>query len=287
MVDEQQEESPFVRSMSTRVDRRTTAYAAAVDQFLARPLAERRRIGEQRLLDSFTGHVESVLAQYDPPGVRRKSDSLVFGRIYASGYSDTALVTDGDQPTVSPHLLAALLAAEIEFRGPLRLSRTQNRQLAEIYERIGDTMMRALPGHAALAFRRAASLYRQDEDVDADDRCSLNLSRARRRAQPVRWRRVGSLFPDLLCGYGYRPFRMLGWIALQVLLCFAVVRELSDAPTIEIVYDCLVNYLNPLGPGDTAGLEGAQKLVFGVEAYAGAVTMSVFFALLVRRWFRL
>lgn len=280
MVDEQQQGSPFVRSMSTRVARRASSYAAVVDRFLAEPAAARRRAGEQELLDSLNRNVESLVVQYDPPSIRRNSDSLVFGHIYSS------IPRSAQRIAVSPELLAALLAAEVEYRGPLRLSRTQNRQLAEVYERLGTAMAVLLPGHAALAFRRGGSLYRQDEDSDGEDRCSLNLARSRRRAQPVWLRRFGGFLPDLLCGYGYRPYRILIWVFVQVVACTAVVRALSTESTLSIVYDCCTNFLNPLGPGDTAGLEGAERFVFVVEAYAGTLTTSVFFALMVRRWFR-
>ncbi len=286
-MDERQQDSPFVRSMSTRVERRATSYAAAVDQFLAGTPTEPPRTDEQQLLDSFTAHVESVVARYDPPGIRRNSDSLVFRRIYAAARQPRTTRPLRGERIVSPELLGALLAAEVEYRGPLRLSRAQTRNLAEIYERLGDTLTTVLPAHAALAFRRAASLYRQDEDVDGEDRCNLELARARRRAQPIRWRRVANLFPDLLCGYGYRPFRMLIWMALQLLFFTTIVRALSTQSTMTIIYECLTNYLNPLGPDDTAGLEGVERLVFVVEAYTGLLTTSVFFALLVRRWFRL
>lgn len=281
MVDEQQQGSPFVRSMSIRVARRATACAAEVDQFLAAPPVQRRRTGEQHLLDLLNRNVESLVAQYDPPSIRRNGDSLVFGRVYAAVPRSVARGA-----AVPAEILAALLAAEVEYRGPLRLSRAQNRQLAEVYERLGTALAELLPGHAALAFRRGGSLYRQDEDTDGEDRCSLNLARSRRRAQPAWLRRVGGWFPDLLCGYGYRPYRILIWVLVQVIACAIVVRLLSTESTLEIVYDCCTNFLNPLGPGDTAGLEGGERFVFVAEAYGGTLTTSVFFALMVRRWFR-
>ncbi|MFB8276224.1 hypothetical protein [Nocardia colli] len=282
-MDEQQQDSHFARSMFTRVDRHAKAYADTdLYPFLAKNWPERRREGEQDLLDSFNRHVEAVIAGYDPPGIRRRSDSLLFARAYA----DLGKTSDSDAQVVLEVLLA-LFAAEVEYRGPLKLSRTQSRRLAEVYEQIGGTLAQDLPGHAALAFRRAWSLYRQDGDTDAEDRCGLSLVRARRWGQPIRWRRCVGYFSDLVCGYGYRPYRMLLWIFLQVALSIAVVRSLSTASTLSIVYDCAMNYLNPLGPADTAGLEGTDQLVFVVEAYAGVLSTSVFFALLVRRWFRL
>ncbi|WP_433660588.1 hypothetical protein ACQPW1_48050 [Nocardia sp. CA-128927] len=265
IVDEHQQESPFARAMFTRVDRSARAYAdEELHQFLAMKWEVRRREGEQELLDSFTRNVEAIVAKYDPPGIRRRSDSLLFARGYAR-------LGQAGGPTPSD-VLVALFAAEVEYRGPLRLSRTQSRRLAEVYEQIGGLLIPLLPSHAALAFRRAWSLFRQDGDTDAEDRCGLNLARARRRAQPVRWRRFVGHFSDLLCGYGYRPYRMLLWIVLQVALSIAIVRVLSTASTISVVYDCAMNYLNPLSSGDTAGLAGADQLVFVVQAYAGVLS---------------
>ncbi|PXX65583.1 hypothetical protein DFR70_104648 [Nocardia tenerifensis] len=269
--------------MFTRVDRSARAYAdEELHRFLAQKWDVRRREGEQALLDSFTKHVEAIVAKYDPPGIRRRSDSLLFARGYAR-LDQTA----GPSGQVSPEVLVALFAAEVEYRGPLRLSRTQSRRLAEVYELIGTALAPVLPSHAALAFQRAWSLFRQDGDTDAEDRCGLSLARARRRAQPIRWRRGVGYFSDLVCGYGYRPYRMLLWIVLQVGLSIVIVRWLSTASTVTVVYDCAMNYLNPLSSSDTAGLQGAAQLVFVVQAYAGVLSTSVFFALLVRRWFRL
>lgn len=275
--------SPFVAAMSTRIERHADAYAEDITEFLAQPRTLRRHATEQPLLDTFTRHVEAVVATYDPPGIRRVGDSLVFGHLYA-----TALRATDEHPTTPTVLLTALLAAEVEFRGPLRLSRTQNRQLAETYERLGRPLTAAgLPAHAALAYQRAGGLYRADEDTDAEDRCGLAVARAKRLAQPIWWRRVGGLFPDLVCGYGYRPFRMLFWIALQLAVFGVLIAVVSDGPFTTSIYQSMVNYLNPLGPGDTENLRTGGRAVYITESFLGTVTTSVFFALLVRRWFRL
>lgn len=49
----------------------------------------------------------------------------------------------------------------------------------------------------------------------------------------------------------------------------------------------VTGFLNPPGPGDTQDLHGAVRVLFVIEAWTGAVSMSVFFALLVRKWFRM
>ncbi|WTZ48778.1 hypothetical protein OG716_31820 [Nocardia sp. NBC_01388] len=286
MLEKSSPSSPFVAAMTTRVERHADVYAEDITGFLDQPHRLRRTVTERPLLDTFTRHVEAVVGTYDPPGIRRIGDSLVFGHLYAEALTQSPDGAAQSVPVVK--LLAALLAAEVEFRGPLRLSRTQKRQLAENYERLGRRLVAVgLPAHAALAFRRANGLYHGDEDTDAEDRCGLALSRARRLAQPVAWRRIGGLFPDLLCGYGYRPFRMLGWIVVQLLVFVVAIATVSNQALSVTVYEVMVNYVNPLGPGDTENLRAGGRAYFVIECYLGTVTLSVFFALLVRRWFRL
>ncbi|MBL1073163.1 hypothetical protein JK358_02010 [Nocardia sp. 2] len=285
MLEKSSPSSEFVAAMGMRIERHAAVYAEQdVHTFLQQPHRIRRHATEQPLLDLFTHHVEAVVATYDPPGIRRAGDSLVFEHIYTAVLRPAA----GQPAPRATDLLTALLAAEVEFRGPLRLSRTQNRQLAETYERLGKPLVTAgLPAHAALALRRASGLYRMDEDTDAEDRCGLALARARRLAQPVAWKRVGGLFPDLVCGYGYRPFRMLAVMAVQLIIFSVAIALLSHEAVATTIYKVMVSYLNPLGPGDTEGLDKGGRVLFVLESILGTVTLSVFFALLVRRWFRL
>ncbi|MEV6770786.1 hypothetical protein AB0N05_19410 [Nocardia sp. NPDC051030] len=286
MLEKSEPSSPFVATMSERIQRRADSYAEQVAAFLDQPHTLRRHATERPLLDAFTHHVEGVVATYDPPGVRRAGDSLVFGHLYDEALQPGATAPFPDVPISI--LLAAFMAAEVEFRGPLRLSRTQNHTLARTYERLGRMLVTTgLPAHGALAFQRASGLYRIDEDTDAEDRCGLALSKAKRLAQPIPWRRIGGLFPDLVCGYGYRPFRMLGWIAVQLVIFAVAIALVSHEPLTTTIYKVLVNYLNPLGPGDTDGLRTGGRALYVLECYLGSVTTSVFFALLVRRWFRL
>jgi hypothetical protein len=55
----------------------------------------------------------------------------------------------------------------------------------------------------------------------------------------------------------------------------------------DTIYMGVTGFLNPPGPGDTRELPGAVRTLFVIEAWTGAVWMSVFFALLVRKWFRM
>ncbi|MCM6774224.1 hypothetical protein NDR87_12150 [Nocardia sp. CDC159] len=269
--------SPFVASVSTRIARRAADYAAEID---------RGGHPERDLLDIFNTHVEAVLAEYNPPGVRRAVEGLVFDHLYTAARHPAR---DEEGWRVPSALLAALVAAEVEFRGPLRLSAIQSTVLAEVYERLGPRLSRAkLPSHAVLCYRRAMALYRMNEDVDGEDRCGLELARARTRTHPRGPRRWAGHISDVLCGYGYRPFWLLGWVAAQLVIFTATGLLLAgNASTAETVYMCVTSFLNPLGPGDTQNLHAAARPLFAVESWAGTVSMSVFFALLVRKWFRM
>lgn len=276
MLDDESQEtlSEFVDSTTTRILRRAK---------YANETANETGRDEQTRLDALNTDVEAVLGKYDPPSAWRRGDSLVFAHLYADARQPQP-DEDGRAPV---ELLAALLAAEVEFRGPLRLSRTQNTLLAGVYERLGAALRTlGLPAHAVLSFGRAATLHRLNEDVDAVDRCGLLQARARCRTKP-RWQRIGSQLSDLLCGYGYQPFRLLTWIGVQLILFSAAFLVLAHGPVSDTLYLSMTSYLNPMGLGDTGELGRFGRALLVVESWAGTVSLSVFFALLVRRWFRL
>ncbi|MFQ6391835.1 hypothetical protein ACLMAJ_00130 [Nocardia sp. KC 131] len=286
MTDQPDLSSTFVASMTTRIYRHAAAYEDKITDHFAGLDGRDRQPREDRLLDSFNTHVETVVASYEPPGIRRRGDSLVFADLYAA--TREPHTDEAEHGTIPVEFLAALLAAEVEYRGPLRLSGTQNTMLAEVYERLGDCMRSTgLPGHAALAFRRAGGLHRQNEDDDDADRCGLAQARARFEALPPGLRRTGGYVSDLLCGYGYQPFRLLAWMALLLVAFTLVISFLAGVEIPSTFYLCLMNFLNPVGVGDTKDIGGFGQTLLVVEAYVGTVSTSVFFALLVRRWFRL
>ncbi|WP_040781762.1 hypothetical protein [Nocardia pneumoniae] len=285
----------FGNSPDIWIDQHATGYAQEVADYLDELSAGTRQPDEKPLLDSFNNHVEKVVTAFDHTKIKHRGDSLLFSDIYAAADDNTAM----DEVLQRAHveLLMALLAAEVELRGPLSLSRTQNIRLAEIYEDLGHRLLAAtppgrraktfLPGHAAMAFLRASGLHALNEDVDAQDRCGLALARARRSATYPAWRRGVGWVSDLLCGYGYRPFRLLGWITAQLVL-FTVALWLSTSlPITTALHMCLINFLNPVGLGDLQEVGRIGRGLLMIEAYAGIVSTSVFFALLVRKWFRL
>ncbi|MFC9661735.1 hypothetical protein ACFVJ5_15985 [Nocardia sp. NPDC127606] len=216
----------------------------------------------------------------------RYSNKLRFGSVY----EQVSNVGPDDEPwSMRKPLIAGLIAAEVEFRGPLRLSPTQNALLASQFETLGAALARSeLPAHAVRAWTGAMELYRRAHDSAAEDRCGLELARARRATMAPGWERGVSMAADLLCGYGYRPFRLLGWVVVQIALCTGIaLLSAGTRSSTDVVYLAVLTFLNPLDPNNVTGMEPQAKVLFAVEACLGAVSMSVFFALLVRRWFRL
>ncbi|WP_280396542.1 hypothetical protein [Nocardia carnea] len=270
--------SPFVASVSTRIARHAAAYTEQLD---------RQQHPGRMALDEFATHVEAVLDDYDPPSTRRRhSDTLVFPHLYEAARHPPA---DEEEWRVPSAVVAALLAAEVEFRGPLRLSSRQNTLLAEEYEQLGAQLTAArLPSHAVLAYRRAMALYRINEDNESEDRCGLLLARAETRSLPVGLRRWAGFGSDILCGHGYRPSWLLGWVVAQISVFTGIALALPlDQEVGTTIYLGVTSFLSPPGQDDTKDLSGIARTLFVVEGWTGVVSMSVFFALLVRKWFRM
>ncbi|MGW4366200.1 hypothetical protein ACWEKT_11185 [Nocardia takedensis] len=272
-----------VVSLTTLIERHADEYTDRITVFQRTPRSDPTRPTERRLLAEFHRSVEHLVIEYARAQVPPRGDELVFAHLY-----DTV---DSPHPGIDEPLreLTALLAVETEFRGPRRLSGTQSMRLAELYEGRGEALIEVgLPAHAALAFKRATWLFGQDEDFDAQDRCRLARARAKRRATYPVWRRTPGYISDLTCGYGFRPFLLLIWIAAQITLFAAVLLLIDHQPLGTALHLCLTNYLNPLGISDLQdlGVGPAGRAVLVVEAWTGIVFTSVFFALLVRRWFR-
>ncbi|MFC8380599.1 hypothetical protein [Nocardia sp. NPDC057272] len=235
-------------------------------------------------LDDLDTHIEALLDRPELLIRGRQSNKLRFGVLYERAPN----AAPGDEAWRTP-LIAGLIAAEVEFRGPLRLSPAQNTLLAARYETLATALTRAdLPAHAVRAWSGAVELHRRAKNAGAEDRCALALARARRRTAAPGWRRGVSIVSDLLCGYGYQPFRLLGWVVVQIIVCTALaLLWAGNKPWTEVVYLGVLTFLNPLDPANAVGMAPQARILFAAEAWLGAVSMSVFFALLVRRWFRL
>ncbi|WP_054815058.1 potassium channel family protein [Nocardia arizonensis] len=282
-----------VRSLTDFIERNADEYTnPGIAGFLESPRSALTRPTERELLSEFHSRVEQLVIEYAAAVVPPRGDELIFAHVYhvaeplADNDQEIQREID-DKLDTERKVLAALLAAETEFRGPRRLSGTQSTRLAGIYEMLGHILVREeLPAHAALAFKRATSLFGANEDFDAQDSCRLSRARAKRLATFPVWRRTPGYVSDLLCGYGFRPFRMLVWIGVQLALFTGVLWQVEHEHFSTALHMSLINYLNPVGLGDLADIGTAGRVVLIIEAWTGAVSMSVFFALLVRKWFR-
>ena len=276
------ESAPFIKTLSARISRRAEELASMIAR---QEVPEAELIG--KLFDYADMFQNSLFEKFEqlPPRRSRNSRALLFDDLYAvvlpsngpAGADDSA---DTDERP-SGALLTALLAAESEYHGPIRLNEQQSLHLAEVYEGLG-MQLTGLPRHAAVAFQRAKALYRTIEDRDAEDRCGLRLAKTRTRTAQG-WRYWVGRLADVSCGYGYQPFRLLFWV-LFALVGFTVVAFVLAGVGLNTLYLSLTGFLNPVG---SEGLPDPAKPLFAVEAWAGSVLMSVFFALLVRKWFRL
>lgn len=185
-------------------------------------------------------------------------------------------------------LVGALLAAETETNGKFRQRRGQIDRLAEVLQAVGDGFRDfGLPLHAAAAYERAAEQHLLLGDRNSRDRCSLAATRARHEARDRGFRKLAEACANALVGYGYLPYRLLAWVLVQ-LAVFGFVLWLAEPRRVDVVeayHMSLLDYLNPLGIGDVSQLTGVGQSLLVLESYAGTISTSVFFALLVRRWF--
>jgi hypothetical protein len=254
------------------------------------------RATEAELANSFESTSVKVLDDYvrDIPREPRTTDALVFHALYQAAITQPVPdpEADADDLAQDEHdslrgLLAALLAAETEANGPLRLTTAQTLRLAGIAEKLGQRLCRRhLPSHGSLAYARAATLFQDADEQRARDRCALAGLRARHQAREAGLVKLRETAADWLCGYGYEPYRLLGWGAFQLVVFSVLFTVVFGTSVANGSYVALVNYLNPLGNHD-AGLPATARIPLVVESYAGLISTSVFFALIVRRWFRL
>ncbi|GLY70468.1 hypothetical protein [Amycolatopsis taiwanensis] len=266
----------YVESTIIRVTRRADRYLEYVNDVLRRNAL---RAEEGALLDRFERETAVVLDRYHPPSTRLPNN-LVFAQLYDD--QRDALPDERRRATI-----AALMAAEVESRGPLRQTQAQNAQLAELFKRVGTACEAdGLLLHAELAFERAADIYLLLNQHVKRDHCLFAKERCRHHAAKPGWGRAMAAISSALCGYGYQPYRLLLWVLAQLLVFCVAIALVARQPVSDSIYTSFANYLNPLGTGDTATWPGAARVLLVIESYTGYLSLSVFFALLVRRWFR-
>ncbi|MRH91236.1 hypothetical protein GFY24_27985 [Nocardia sp. SYP-A9097] len=296
------ERSRFVRELTAHIEQSGENYSREIQQIRALP-PPRRSHEEAIKLEAALDDLSLLLDEYIPPPSPQPRNTLTFANTYfeaASVGAVEALSRDPDidlvaavrareskahdPPKALVGYLTALLAAEVEFRAS-QLTYTQKVLLANVYERIGTSMLVEfeLYIHAMFALNRAIVLYRQTDDFDAQDRCGLSSARARHKTLPPGLRRAVSSALDLLCCYGYRPFRMLGWLALQIVASTLALRIVTDISTSLVLYTGIANCFSPLGLGDLAGFGQGARAILVTESSLGTLTVLLFVVFLSRR----
>ena len=281
--------SDFVSTVKTAIIRRVDHYIELVDPFIEKarttPHDSRLPTEESKLLDKFENYAVDVLDRHPPPGPRDR-ESLVFADLYRARDRLDEATEETSPEDRRRTLLIAMMAAEVETRGPLRLTNVQNARLAKIFERIGDACGKEnLPLHAALAFERAASIYLLLSSNSARDRCLHAEIRYRQRATKRGFRKTMLTLSWILTGYGYKPYRLLFWVAVQLVLFTALVALNTRGDSLW--HNILLSFTNYLDPQGADNVTEFGKAVLVTESYVSAVSLSVFFALLVHRWFRI
>jgi len=240
------------------------------------------KLGEDALLELLDSYLPSLVHAFDSqvPPPRERGGALALEKEY---YEWRKTIGD-DADARRPGVIRSFLATETERRGQFRLSRTQNGRIAAHFDAMGQEF-RALGmfGHAALAFQNAADMYLPLQQKARRERSLLNRRRALHQARPPGVHRFLESIYDAVCGYSYRPFRMLGWMAASLVAFSVAVWVCGPAGYGRSLHGCLINFLNPLSFGDLDGaFSGAAQTLLLIESYLGSISMAIFFALLVR-----
>ena len=166
-------------------------------------------------------------------------------------------------------------------------------------------------GRALQAYREALSIYqhlgrvyKRNRDREMVSRFFLREMAIERKLMP-RWSlgRMGSKAIDLICGYGEKPFRVIGLALLLIVLCsfcysfygvLGVDLDLgfkAEASLFENAYDyiaCLVYSGTIFVSLGYAGLPymGVARGIASIEAFVGGLNMAFFLIIAVRKLLR-
>jgi len=236
---------------------------------------------EEELLDRLDSYLPSLVYAFDSqvPPPRERGGNLALEKEYYE-WQDTS----GDADARRRAAIRSYLATETERRGQFSLNRAQNARIAAHFDAMGQEFLAlSMPGHAAKAYQNAADVYLTLQERAKRERSLLNRRRALHRTLPPSLIRIWEAVFDAVCGYSYKPFRILGWM-LAVLTVFSIaVWACGPAGFGRSVHGCLINFLNPLAFSDLDATFGsAAKVLLVIESYLGSISMAIFFALLVR-----
>ena len=237
---------------------------------------------------------QEVLDEYNRIQVRVQQS---FGRATTSAHAGTLILEEFYTTTPrfrQPYAdqIATMLASRAESEGRALLSSSEGKSIANALERTGRTLLSAgLPHLAKEAFDRAAGIHAKFKNARAEDQCAFLKFRAHGKTYPW-WRpmRLILALSGVLFGYGYKPLRLLIWIAV-VIAGFTVYmlhlpRE-ADATRGDALFMAIQNFVNPMGLGDARLISSNWEHALEVETYVGEILRNIFFVLLIRKWFRL
>lgn len=193
-----------------------------------------------------------------------------------------------------PHadLIATMLAARAEVNGRVYLNRIEGDHIATALERTGKALLSAgLPRFAEEAFDQAATIHATFKNGRAEDRCGYLRFKAHGKTHPW-WtpQRLIWALSGILFGYGYKPLRLLIWIAVVIagfaLYMLHLPRD-QGATHSDALFVAIQNFVNPMGLGDARAISPHWEHALEVETYTGDILRNIFFVLLIRKWFRL
>lgn len=247
-----------------------------------RDRTDENELTEEGLLELLDSYLPPLVYSFDsqvPPPRERGGDLALEKEFYE--WRDA---TTDDLEARRAAVIRSFLATETERRGQFQLSRSQNGRIAVHLDAIGEEFLALqMPGHAAQAFQVAADLHALLHQNASRKRSLLNWRRARHQTRPRDVSRFLDGLYDATCGYGYRPFRMLGWMALALTVFSVAVWLSGPAGYTTSLHACLIDFLNPLAFGDLGGsFNGPPQVLLVVESYFGSISMAIFFAFLIR-----
>jgi len=192
-------------------------------------------------------------------------------------------ITQGDPDLESFSRAFVGILVELTLRPPASV--TQQESLALALARLWEVAsLNSLHHHAELLARQGAAIRLQNSDVKGADhfyfRAEISCDRRR-----VNGLRLDRQLTRWLAGYGFRPYRVLVWwavsIAIFTVAYLLALEDLGDALTFS-----LASQLGSVGFSDIEAVPDYVRTLSLVQTSIGLLAVSVFFALVLRRWFK-
>lgn len=243
----------------------------------------RRNPRDQEVLDEYNRIQVRVQQSFSRATTSAHAGTLILEEFYATA-------PRFKQPYADQ--IATMLAARAESEGRALLSSSEGKSIANALEKTGRTLLSAgLPHLAEEAFDRAAGIHAKLKNARAEDQCAFLKSKAHGKTYPW-WRpmRLILALSGVLFGYGYKPLRLLIWIAVVIAGFTVYMLHLPRDPGAshgDALFMAIQNFVNPMGLGDARLISSNWEHALEVETYTGDILRNIFIVLLIRKWFRL